>query len=383
MNLKKNKKNLGVLLAAMFVMNMILGYPGIAFAAGTTASTTVNGSISASIISVSVPATLAFTIDPNNPSGDQASKAVIQSNTNAPIEISINGGGNSFKQSASSSWKPVDYWFRWSRQYEKGSNGGSQIDFLRVFGGMEVKDAVFWLLDFAGYRRIPESERKLELKHQVATKQSETKQFELPIPSKDNSYLYTYLRKDRGLSNQIIQYFVDKKLIYESRQHHNVVFKGNDKEGITRFASMRGVYDKDGKSFKCDVTGNDKNYGFNVTNADSTELVVFEAAIDLMSYMEIFTDFDSNKIALGMLADSPLVTFLKENPQISSIRFCLDNDEPGRKASKELCEKYYGLGYEVEDAPPPAGYKDYNEWLVETKRSLFQNVIVNSAIKKG
>lgn len=109
MSLRKSNKNFGVLLAAMFVMNMILGSTGIAYAAGTTASTTVNGSISASIISVSVPASLAFTIDPNNPSGDQASKAVIQSNTNAPIEISINGGGSSFKQSASSSWKPVDY----------------------------------------------------------------------------------------------------------------------------------------------------------------------------------------------------------------------------------------------------------------------------------
>ena len=274
------------------------------------------------------------------------------------------------------------HWFRWSRQYEKGSNGGSQIDFLRVFGGMEVKEAVFWLLDFAGYRRIPEAERKLELKYQVATKQSKTKEFVLPIPSKDNSYLYTYLRKDRGLSNQIIQYFVDKKLIYESRQHHNVVFKGNDKEGITRFASMRGVFDKDGKSFKCDVTGNDKNYGFNVKNEESTELVVFEAAIDLMSYMEIFADFDSNKIALGMLSDAPLITFLKENPQISSIRFCLDNDEPGRKSSQELCEKYYRLGFEVEDSPPPEGHKDYNEWLVATKRDL-GSVIVNSAIKKG
>ena len=42
------------------------------------------------------------------------------------------------------------HWFRWSRQYEKGENGGSQIDFLKVFCGMEVKEAVFWLLDFAG-----------------------------------------------------------------------------------------------------------------------------------------------------------------------------------------------------------------------------------------
>ena len=45
-------------------------------------------------------------------------------------------------------------WYRWSRQTEKGRNGGSQIDFLRVFEGMSVKDAVFWLLDFAGYRSI-------------------------------------------------------------------------------------------------------------------------------------------------------------------------------------------------------------------------------------
>lgn len=47
-------------------------------------------------------------------------------------------------------------WFRWSREYDKGENGGSQIDFLRVFAGMEVKEAVFWLLDFAGYQKSAE-----------------------------------------------------------------------------------------------------------------------------------------------------------------------------------------------------------------------------------
>lgn len=117
---------------------------------------------------------------------------------------------------------------------------------------------------------------------------------------------------------------------------------------------------------------NDKNYGFNVVNVNSTELVVFEAAIDLMSYVDIFTDYESNKLALGMLADAPLETFLREHPQITSIRFCLDGDEPGRKAAAELMRKYYELGYEVEDCPPPAGYKDYNEWLVAAKLNLNQ-----------
>lgn len=264
------------------------------------------------------------------------------------------------------------HWFRWSRQFDKGNNGGSQIDFLRVFCGMSVKDAVFWLLDFSGYRRI-ESTVKKPLVHQVQKKPAEEKRsFVLPEPASDNSYLISYLNQDRGMRKEVIDWFLKAGLIYESRHYHNVVFKGNDKGGMTRFASMRGVFDKQGKPFKCDVTGNDKRYGFNVVNVNSTELVVFEAAIDLMSYVDIFNDFESNKLALGMLADAPLETFLEENPQIKSIRFCLDGDEPGRKASVELVKKYCELGYDVIDSPPPAGYKDYNEWLVAVKLKWWQ-----------
>lgn len=259
------------------------------------------------------------------------------------------------------------HWFRWSRQFEKGHNGGSQIDFLRVFCGMTVKEAVFWLLDFAGYRRI-KSPGKQPLIHQVyATQEEKRKPFRLPEPSGDNSYLISYLNEERGISRSVIEWFLQEGLIYESRHYHNVVFKGNDKDGITRFASMRGVFDRQGKPFKCDVEGNDKNYGFNVANESSTELVVFEAAIDLMSYVDIFNDYGTNKLALGMLADAPLETFLREHSQISSIRFCLDGDLPGRKAAEQLMEKYYQLGYEVEDCPPPAGYKDYNEWLAAAR----------------
>lgn len=39
-------------------------------------------------------------------------------------------------------------WFRWSRQYDTEGCGGSQIDFLKTFAGLETKEAVFWLLDF-------------------------------------------------------------------------------------------------------------------------------------------------------------------------------------------------------------------------------------------
>ncbi len=228
-------------------------------------------------------------------------------------------------------------WYRWSRGDDIGKNGGSQIDFLRVFANMEVKEAVFWLLSFAGYRR----DVSFELKR-IAPEPKEVvrKPFVLPTAAPNNNFLYRYLVEERKISKEVIDVFVKAGLIYEDRRYHNIIFKGNDKSGKTYFASMRGVFDKKGKGFKCDVVGNDKNFGFNIWNENSTELVVFEAAIDLMSYTDIYRDFHSNKLALGMLSDQPLVTFLQEHPQITTIKFCLDNDEPGRKATATLLQKY-------------------------------------------
>lgn len=266
-------------------------------------------------------------------------------------------------------------WCRWSRRGDKHNGGGSQIDFLRVFAGLEFTEAVAWLLDFAGYCKMPARSNTSALKN-LAPKEAprEKKQFELPAPARNNNYLYSYLINERGISREVVDNFVDKGLIYESRDYHNIVFKGLDAEGRCRFASMRGVFDNRGEPFKCDVAGNDKTYGFNLVNKESSEILVFEGAIDLMSHVEIHRDCSANLLALGMLADAPLETFLKENPQVTSIRFCLDNDEHGRRATKELMKKYYELGYEVEDYPPPTGYKDYNEWLQEQKK-ITQDVV--------
>ena len=262
-------------------------------------------------------------------------------------------------------------WFRWSQEYQKGENGGSQIDFLRVFAGMDVKEAVFWLLDFAGYHRTGDWKAKEVI---VAKAETKRKPFLLPKAAPDNHYLYRYLMEERHLSKEVVDWFVKTGLVYEESRYHNIVFKGNDKGGVTHFASMRGVFDRNGNCFKCDVVGNDKNYGFNVWDMGSSEVAVFEGAIDLMSYTDMYYDFKTNKLALGMLSDAPLVRFLQEHLQIGKIKFCLDNDSPGRKAAETLMKKYYELGYEVEDCPPPTNYKDYNMWLQELRKENLQKV---------
>lgn len=266
-------------------------------------------------------------------------------------------------------------WYRWSMAMEHGNNGGSQIDFLIAFAGMDIKEAVLWLLDFAGYYRGMNNNASVvhenkNLRHITFHEVEEKKEFVLPVSSGNSSFLYAYLTEDRCIDKKVVDFFVKKNLIYESRGYHNIVFKGNDKKGVTRFASQRGVFDKSGRPFKCDVGGNDKNFGFNVVNENSHKLYVFEAAIDLMSYMDLYDDFESNKLALGMLHDAPIKTFLEEHPHITTIKFCLDNDGPGRKATERLLAKYEGLGYDTEDFSPPSGYKDYNEWLQDEKSNF-------------
>lgn len=273
------------------------------------------------------------------------------------------------------------HWCRFSRRYDKGENGGSQIDFLRVFAGMDVKEAVFWLLDFVGYRREKEPykgrhsfQRDSVLRNlaPVGKKEEQKKPFVLPKFAGSNVYLYRYLEHERMIARPVIDFFVGKGILYEAKNYHNIVFVGTDRDGVPKFASMRGVFDRNGKGFKCDVAGNDKRYGFHLYYGKSRKVIVFEAAIDLMSYITMFPKDKASMVALGMLAGAPLETFLAEHPEMEEIQFCLDNDGPGRKAAASLQQKYTEKGYRTDVFLPPEPYKDFNQWNVEMRKAKEQ-----------
>ena len=205
------------------------------------------------------------------------------------------------------------------------------------------------------------------LSYQTGSQQR--KEFVLPEYAGSNAYLYNYLVNQRGIAKEVVDYFVKAGILYEAKNYHNVVFVGTDASGTPKFASMRGVFDRSGKSFKCDVEGNDKQYGFHLHREACIEIVVFEAAIDLLSYMTIYPDKQCDLLALGMVADAPLDRYLKDYPAIRKISFCLDNDEPGQKAEQQMMEKYKRLGYSASGGFVPSQYKDVNEWLVSERKS--------------
>ena len=131
------------------------------------------------------------------------------------------------------------HWCRFSRRYDKGENGGSQIDFLRVFAGMDVKEAVFWLLDFVGYCG-EKSVRKVQNTVPHQRKEEKKKPFVLPEFAGSNAYLYRYLEHERMIARPVIDFFVGKGILYEAKNYHNIVFVGTDRDGMPKFASMRG-----------------------------------------------------------------------------------------------------------------------------------------------
>lgn len=197
------------------------------------------------------------------------------------------------------------------------------------------------------------------------------KERRLLLPDVDSSRdaVKTYL-EGRGIHPEIIDYCIEKKLLFQTSQYKNALFVGYDRMGKPRYGALRSTFSK----FKSEATGSDKHYSFSIAENPQADTVhLFEAAIDLLSYatLEKYAGRDWKQEALLSLAGvfTPkrqgivpvaLSRFLEEHPQITTLRLHLDNDEVGRAAAQGILD---GLqGYTVLDEPPTRG-KDVNEQL--------------------
>lgn len=243
----------------------------------------------------------------------------------------------------------------WHRYSE--NTGGDAITFLQRFCSKSFPEAVEYLLNYRRTRDSPARPRP-----QNVTAPPEQIPFSLPPANADHRRVFAYLQK-RGIAPQVIRAFLSSGLLYEDAQHHNCVFVGRDASGEPRFASRRGTYDLNGPGFKRDVAGSNKRVAFRLPSRPELDWVlVFEAPIDLMSYLTLRRQVTSNAIALCGLYEGALDTYLLDNPHIRRIALCLDADGPGQAAAERLQAKYEGMGYTVKIQKPARG-KDWNEYL--------------------
>lgn len=153
--------------------------------------------------------------------------------------------------------------------WKNGNVGGaSALDYLVKVRGMGFVEAVQTLNDGRQIRSPPTYTQPSHFK----------KSLQLPEASCAPLHVVPYLKK-RGIDDEIIKVCLGQKTLYESRDYHNCVFVGRDREGTARSAFLRGTVGE----FKQDATGSNKKYGFSLAGTGN-ELLLFESVIDSLSY---------------------------------------------------------------------------------------------------
>ena len=255
-------------------------------------------------------------------------------------------------------------WYWWSQV--KG--GTSALDYLIIVEGYEFKEACNYLSEL------------MNVSAPVTTyyNTKPIKSFELPIKDKNNDLVIRYLCEIRKIDKVIVEDFISKGMIYQSANFKNAVFVGYD-GNKPAYAFKRSIF----KNFKLDHAGSNKAFSFNYTNTNCDVLHVFEAAIDLLSYMTLlkmkkidYTELNylslagaSDKIAAKSEADIPIAlkAYLERNPNIKTIVFHLDNDEVGIGATAKIIS-ILNSKYQCIDEHPKM-HKDVNELLLYVNKS--------------
>ena len=176
--------------------------------------------------------------------------------------------------------------------------------------------------------------------------------------------LFAYLTKARFINQKIVQAFIEKNILYQEKKHGNIVFVGTDNDGNPKSASEKSTVSNN-SGFKMTVSGSDSNYGF-CWRGSGGRLFVFEAAVDLLSYISINRENwrDNSYLSLDGLSLKPLIRFLEENRKIKEINICLDYDPAGIETAEKIRDTLLERGYTLEQVKRlyPV-YKDWNEQL--------------------
>lgn len=206
-------------------------------------------------------------------------------------------------------------WFRHSQ-----SKGGYPVEFVMEFFGKTFPEAVSLLIG--------------EVPAHNGAAAAPSADFRLPPRNRYAAAAMAYLRQ-RNIPEELIQEFYKEGLIYEDAQHHNIVFVGKDKTGIPRYAHCKGTEG----SFRMDVQGSDKAHNF-AYRSDGKSLLVFEAPIDLMSFIALYpNDWKMrNYLSLGGVGAKALEGFLSERKDMETVYICTDSDKAGNDAVNRLLE---------------------------------------------
>ena len=196
--------------------------------------------------------------------------------------------------------------------------------------------------------------------HENVKKDPET--LKLPFSANNNKKVYSYLR-NRCISEEIIDYFVYNRWLYQNRYTDNLVFVSY-KDDKPVFVCEKGIIQE--QRFMKEYSANDYNHCFYIDHGSDC-LIVTEAIVDMMSLMELAEDYKRyNYLSINSVTKyQAIFEHLKNDPKIKSVLMRVDHDKAGIKLNKKVCselkEQFPHIRISVEYPPKE---KDWNDYLV-------------------
>ena len=279
--------------------------------------------------------------------------------TNKPNELIKKGNGTYSLKSHDSVIISNGLWHRFSTN----EAGKSAVDYLIKVEKMSFQDAINSVL----YNEIC---TYIDKENNI---KNIPKRIVIPLKSHTNKQAIDYL-KNRGIDEEIINYCIDRKLLYQEKKTNNVVFLGYDNYNNIKYAGCRSTNEK---RIMRDAKGSTKDYSFRLSsNIPNDSIHIFESSIDLLSYATLLKlkGYDYRTQNLLSLAGvyqpsqnieqskvpKAIQNYLDNNKEIKNIVLHFDNDSAGRNATKALIIALNQ--YNVYDIPAPYG-KDINDYL--------------------
>ena len=150
--------------------------------------------------------------------------------------------------------------------------------------------------------------------------------------------VYAYLMKQRHIDRDIITHFARAGTLYEDAEYHNAVFVGTDEHSVPRHAQKRST-NSCGRAIKLNVEGSEARYSFHHLGMDG-ELYVFEAPIDLLSYLTMNPeDWQRHSyVACCGTSYEPVRWMLTQMASPEAVYLCLDSDQTGQRACERMAE---------------------------------------------
>ena len=276
--------------------------------------------------------------------------------------------------------------FHWNSRTEFGD----VIQLVQSIKGVSYKEAMHFL-ETGEFKAV-------DVEAQTASKEPFSYHLER-YENKDFSASRSYLKAQRGLSDDTINFFISQGSMAEATRKKGdyfepvIVFKYKDNTGFLAGASLQGIvenrvhYPERGR-LKQIMRNSDGQLGFSIDIGNPKRLVFSEAPIDLMSYyelhkdrlqdvrlvamdgvkegiisrrfMELYAEINDKSYQVNQNTGKALevvtrtTNYFKDGQHQDMITFAVDNDMAGHKFITSLQEK----GIPVQIAIPPILQRD-------------------------